>query len=227
MERRNKMSPVTVGQLRSNWPAPPSDNKANTLLRKLNQMIIYDPSVLNLTQGASVVTDALTAAATALTSSRPYFFRFFINPSSLNFSIKKIAKSVLTKKGWEILHFPGTPNEMLPMKFSGTTGSIVPPEALWNQGIRDTRLSMNYQRFQQLQNLALSSENDLKLYYDGKLYEGAFSDFNFSEDAEKPFSIQYSFTFTAYPDRTKNLATPDAITSLPVANTFFQAGVPV
>lgn len=213
--------------LQSNQPYPGSGNKTNDVLRQLNQMIIYDPSVMSLTSGAGLIGDILEVAKKVVTSKKPYFFRFFINPTTVAFSLRKTAKPILEKKGWDIVHFSGTPNEMIPMKFSGNTGSIVPPIALWSKGIRDTKFSVNYQRFQQLYELALSASNDLKLFYDGKLYEGMFTDFNFDENANEPFSIRYSFTFSAYPDRTKNITSFAQITSLPVASTILQAGVPI
>jgi len=213
--------------LQSSQAYPGSGNTVNDVLRQLNQMIIYDPSVMSLTSGATAIGDILEAAKRAVTSKRPYFFRFFINPSTVAFSLRKTSKPILEKKGWDIVHFDGTPNEMIPLKFGGNTGSIVPPIALWNKGIRETKFSVNYQRFQQLFELARTASNDLKLFYDGKLYEGAFSDFSFDENANEPFSIRYSFTFMTYPDRTKNITSFSQVTSLPIASAILQAGVPI
>lgn len=203
-----------------------SGNPLNDFLRAVNQMIIFDPSVFDLTAGADVLDQILQVSTRLMTSQNPGVFRFFTNPSVLNNGITKIVTPVLEKKGWETLQWPETPNQMITMQFSGTTGTIIPIKALRDQGIRDTKFSLNWMRFQQLQQLVLQATNDMKMLYDGKLYEGPIMNFNFVEDANQPFFINYSFLFMAYPDRIRNIAAPNTLfNALPLAQAVAGSGV--
>ena len=202
----------TLGQLigqnaldsiyKSDTAYPKSGVYANDLLRQLNQMIIYDPSIVNMTD-VSLLQDI--ASMVKSVSARPYFYRFIINPSVLHVGIKKTSKKVLTKGGWEVLYFDETPNEMISMRFGGKSGSLMPPSSMVNAGISDPKFSLNFQRFSQLKNLSLSAANDLRLIYDGTMYTGSLENFDFDVDADNPFLIDYSFTFEAYPDSMKNI----------------------
>ena len=191
----------------------------NNLMRQLNQMIIYDPSAVNLTSGPNVLGDILNALKNTVQQKQIYMFRFFINPATIGVSGKKTSRSVLEKKGWDTLHFVGTSNDMITMQFSGTTGSMVPPKKLFEAGINDTKFSVEYQRFQQFFQFFLDYENDLRMVYDGKIYDGVLSDLKFDEKADEPFAITYSFTFSAYPDRIRNIFT--------VGSNILQTGLPL
>lgn len=207
-------------------PTPFIGNVVNDAMRALNQMVIFDPSAISLTAGAGGLNRALSAAQNILNSSQVYLFRFLINPSKFSYLNKKIAKHILEKKGWETVWFDGTPDEMITLGFSGSTGSLVPPSILFQAGIMDIKLSANYQRFCQLRSLIKSSKNDLNLIYDGIMYTGVLNDFKFDQDALNPYQINYSFSFAAYPDRIDNIASIDFSTSgIPVVSNVFQSGV--
>ena len=62
-------------------------------------MVIFDPSAVSLTAGADALNTILNAATNILQSSQVYLFRFFINPDTFGYSNKKIARTVLEKKG--------------------------------------------------------------------------------------------------------------------------------
>lgn len=203
-------------------------NPLNDFLRSINQMIIFDPSILDLSLGGNLFQQIAESAAKLITARNPAIFRFFLNPISLDTGVKKIVNPILEKKGWETLQWPATPNEMISMTFSGTTGSLVPIRTLREQGVRDTKYSLNWLRFQQFQQMIIETVNDLKMLYDGKLYEGYVADFRFQENADTPFAINYTFTFVAYPDRIRNIAAPNTLfRALPLASTVIQAGISV
>lgn len=199
----------------------------NDLLRSLNQMIIFDPAVVDPTLGPLSILQV--EAAGVISNLRgglyPSVFTFFIQPTTLSRSIKKTTLKVLEKKGWDTVHFPDTPTEMIPMTFSGTSGSLVPPAVLTAQGIWDTKYSINWMRFKQFEGMVLNAKNDMKMIYDGSLYEGYLEGLKYDENAEAPFGIKYSFTFWAYPDRIRGLSSPNTlISSIPIANTVLQTG---
>jgi hypothetical protein len=193
--------------------SPDYGSPLNDFLRQVNQMIIFDPSVFDTTSGGDVLQQITELAAKLVTTANPGFFRFFINPTKLDFAITKIVNEVLEKKGFETLQWNETPNQMISMTFAGMTGTMMPIQALRALGVRDTKYSVNWMRFQQLQSLVLNTTNDLKMLYDGKLYEGYLVNFSYTEDANQPFFISYSFTFKAYPDRIKNIAAPNTVFS--------------
>lgn len=201
-------------------------NPLNDFLRSINQMIIFDPSVFDLTLGGDVLNQILQISTRLVTAQNPGVFRFFINPTVLNQGISKIVTPVLEAKGWETLQWPETPNQMISMQFQGTTGTIIPIKQMRDLGVRDTKYSLNWLRFQQFQQFILQVTNDVKMLYDGKLYEGPIMNLNFTEDANQPFGINYSFQFMAYPDRIRNVAAPNTLfNALPLASTIAASGV--
>lgn len=219
----------TTGQAVVQSNDNPATNRGNAItdfLRAVNQMIIFDPTIFDLTSGADVISQALQISGSLVDTSNPGIFRFFLNPQTLQDKRAKIINKELEKKGWELMHWPESSNEMIELDFAGTTGTLVPTRELRAQGIWDTKYSLNWLRFQQLQNLYLQQINDLKMVYDGKLYEGAIMNLSFTEDAFQPFFINYSFSFVAYPDRVKNIGAPNTLfNALPLANTIFSSGV--
>jgi hypothetical protein len=111
---------------------------------------------------------------------------------------------------------------------------MIPIKSLREQGVRDTKFSLNWQRFQQLKNMILETTGEMKILYDGTLYTGIFKEFRFAEDANTPFNIDYTFTFDAYPNRIVNIAAPNTLfRQLPVlgsilsntANMPYRAGI--
>lgn len=209
-------------------PTPDSGKPLNDFLRQINQMLIFDPSLFDATAGGDFLNQLLSAATKLVTSSNPGIYRFFINPTNLQMNITKIVTQVLEKKGWETIHWPESPNQMITMAFSGTSGTMIPIRQLREQGVRDTKFSLNWMRFQQFQSLVLGATNDLKMLYDGKLYEGYVTGLQYVEDANNPFFIQYTFTFMAYPDRIKNIAAPNTLfNAVPLASVAAASGVAI
>lgn len=233
----NNISPIPTGQIiYSSNEAPSSPDLGsplNDFLRQVNQMLIFDPSLFDTTSGSGVLNQILATAAKLATASNPGFFRFFINPTTLQIDINKIVNEVLEKKGWETLQWSETPNQMISLAFAGVTGTMIPPKLMRDLGVRDVKFSMNWMRLQQLQALVLGATNDLKMLFDGKLYEGYIMGLQYTQDANSPFFIKYSFTFKAYPDRIKNIASPNSyftsfpIGSIPGSSLIASAGVSV
>ena len=200
----------------------------NDTLRALNQMIIFDPAVVDPTLGPLSIAQVETAGVLSNLKGGafPSVYTFFIQPTTLGKTIKKTTIRVLEAKGWDTIHFPNTPNEMIPMAFVGTSGSLIPPAVLLQQGISDTKYSINWMRFKQFEGFVLGLKNDVKMIYDGSLYEGYIEGLKYDENAEAPFGIKYSFTFWAYPDRIQALSSPNSLlSSIPVANTVLQSGL--
>jgi hypothetical protein len=227
MNNLDALSTAASGQTPT-FQIPNVGSGINDLLRTLNQMIIFDPAVVDPTLGPLSIAQVEAAGAVSNLKAglSPSVYIFFTQPTTLGRSIKKTTQRILEKKGWDTVHFPATSTEMIPMIFAGTSGSIVPPAALVQQGIWDTKYSINWMRFKQFEGLFLNAKNDMKMIYDGSLYEGYLEGLKYDEDSEKPFGIKYSFTFWAYPDRIQPLSSPNTlVTSIPVVNTVLQTGL--
>jgi hypothetical protein len=227
MNNLDILSQAASGQ-KPTFSIPNVGSGINDLLRSLNQMIIFDPAIVDPTLGPFSIAQVEAAGAVSNLSAGlyPSVYIFFIQPTTLNRSIKKTTTKVLEKKGWDTVHFPETPTEMIPMKFAGTSGSIVPPADLIQAGIWDTKYSINWMRFKQFEGLVLNVKNDLKMIYDGSLYEGYLEGLIYDENAEMPFGLKYSFTFWAYPDRIQPISSPNSlVTSIPVVNSVLQTGL--
>ena len=197
----------------------------NDYLRQINQMIIFDPAVLDLT--TDVFYQIFSGQGSQDLSQPLPFFRFFMNPSNLSVQMTKTSKTRLTKKGFETIHWEGTPTEAIPMAFSGYSGTFYIPPALSQDPalkIRDTKFSLNWQRFKIFERFVNNLTGDVVMLYDGTRYEGVVNNLKYDESADSPYGIKYSFVFTAYPDRIQPLISPDALfASIPVVSPLLSA----
>jgi hypothetical protein len=125
------------------------------------------------------------------------FYRFHINPNNLKVSKGKITAKVLTKAGYE-RSYQG--NDLTVLNYSGTTGYFKVPDAFLAAGIDDVRLSFLWQKFRRLERFFEKEDGDLWLIYKLRIYKGSMTKFDYTEDAEQPWHIRYSFTFEALTD---------------------------
>ncbi len=143
-----------------------------------------------------------------------YIFR--INPSKLAVSHEKLDRFPLTKAGYEIQAWG---NGLSMFRYSGSAG-VFRPEAnasfLSSLGSSfDIRQTFAWQRFKEFETFyRTTGSQNLFMYcvdypHD---WEGKLGDFSMERDAERPFTISYSFKFTGlpklYPTTTVNIAVP-------------------
>lgn len=167
---------------------------------ELNRTIIYDPVALSDPNASSQVTDRA-------------IHRFRLNPRRISFSEEKLVQTVLTKGGWDKQFWRlGSDNEnasgnkLMQITFEGQTGSLVPSEFFLRQGITDIRLSPAWRSFLLLQDFFRSHNGDLRMIFEGDVYEGHSGTFAFTLEADNPYLVSYRLTFMAYPERIYRIA---------------------
>jgi len=129
---------------------------------------------------------------------REGLYRFRINPQQVQVTKSKITAVVLTHAGYERAYFG---NELTRLSYTGTTGRLWLPQEFQNSIFADIRLSPVYQRFIQFEAWFEQMNRDVMLLdHRGTLYRGAQTQFSYTERADDPYQISYTFSFEAYTD---------------------------
>jgi hypothetical protein len=124
-------------------------------------------------------------------------YQFRINPVSLTVTKQKLSSAVLTEAGYERAYHG---NGLTVLNFKGTTGYLWLPQQM-PEITRDIRLSPVWQKFLKLELFIEKLDGDVMLLsHRGDLYRGAVTSFNYTEEATRPYSIEYGMTFEAYTD---------------------------
>ena len=125
-------------------------------------------------------------------------YQFRINPHQVTVNKSKLTSSVLTEAGYERSYHG---NALTTLNFKGSTGYIWLPQSIWEGVTRDIRLSPVWQKFLKLELFLERLDGDIMMInHRGDLYRGAVTNFSYTEDANRPWTIEYSFTFEAYTD---------------------------
>jgi hypothetical protein len=142
------------------------------------------------------------------------YIRMAVNPNTISWSQNKRITSRDTLGGKVYFHFAGkngSNNDILIMSFSGNTGNIKEDQGEKDSGTSTTKAALKRQIWHELYNLTrepifLSEygniRNDFIITYSTLLIPsitliGFFNSvLNFSENAQNPFSRDYSFAFT-------------------------------
>ena len=125
------------------------------------------------------------------------FFMLQINPRTLKVGKSKITIPVLTKGGYETLHWGIY--DMIPYSYIGSTSRC--DIDFWGRAVTDIRDSFSWKYFECFKAFVDQRVDDIVMVYRGKIYSGYFKDFGFDESGDRPFAVEYSFTFLVYPDR--------------------------
>ena len=138
-------------------------------------------------------------------------YQFRINPYQVNVTKAKLTTAILTEAGYERSYHG---NAMTTLNYRGSTGYIWLPQAM-AEVTRDLRLSPVWQKFLKLELFLERLDGDvMMLSHRGDLYRGAITNFNYVEDATRPWAIEYGFTFEAYTDELGRGRLGDAIKRL-------------
>jgi hypothetical protein len=125
-----------------------------------------------------------------------------VNPQNLKHSFKKKTNRIQTIGG-NVEQYWG--EELDTISVTGSTGGFVHPEAGYTTVERSKTSA--YFKFQDILNIYKNNGNiydnnglvikrgNVILYFDPGTYIGFFSDFEWSENAETPFSFNFSFNF--------------------------------
>jgi len=149
------------------------------------------------------------SAATYAQGTPQEVFEFYVNPKHIEPVYKKLITKVKTLAGWEVVHWGA---ELTQIRVSGQSGGLHriigdptrPHQVLSDD--EDITMSTAWQRLNQLKAIydkdhagigAEQSTTTLGLSFFDRFYVGFFEDFTGPiADAEKPYLVDYAFTFT-------------------------------
>lgn len=126
-----------------------------------------------------------------------YSFVFRINPTTTSRTQTRARSTILTKGGYMTQYWSAG---MKSMTFAGSSGSLTPPPGGDTGGGFNIRQTIQYSNFLSLRKFYEEANQDIGLFYLGRFVTGVMSDFNFTEDANNPYEIKYTFKFEAYPE---------------------------
>jgi len=138
------------------------------------------------------------------------FYKFRINPQQLNVDKAKVQSKVLTKKGWE-LHYHN--ENLITRSYNGTTGYL--QSELLSLGINDIKISPAWIKLKALDAFYEESIQNLKMYFLSEIHTGHFDSFNFVQDSEDPWQINYSFSFSSFAGESITLTEASRLSSIP------------
>lgn len=124
-------------------------------------------------------------------------FIFRLNPTVEDRRQTRVKSTVLGKGGYFTQYWS---SGMKSMQFRGTSGSLTPQTQEDDTSRFSIRETQAYVNFVLLRSFYESANEDVGLFFHGKLMIGVLSDFHFAADANDPFQIKYDFKFDAYPE---------------------------
>ncbi len=86
------------------------------------------------------------------------------------------------------------------MNFQGTSGALIPTDVSTDTEAFNIRETVQYANFLQLRQFYETANQDVGFYFLGRFVQGVLAEFAFTEDANDPYQIKYSFKFEAYPE---------------------------
>jgi len=189
-------------------------------LSSANNMLIYDPQKVKdafrefgrVTGGLGKFVTKPAASTKALSAGLlssitadgvGAFYRFVLNPQEVNVDEQKLDTIVNTKAGHDSMHWEH--DDTIKIRYSGVSGSLVPPPEAIRLKVNDVRLSAAWRRFEQFKRFWRASRRDMVIIWDGTYYRGIMKVFNHKRSAAGPWLINYSFDFTAIPAHTRDL----------------------
>lgn len=137
-----------------------------------------------------------------------WYYKFPINPQNFSLSNSKLQ----TVEETSDLTIINTYRNAAPtMSFKGVSGCTLNrtfvewfannsfPTDLGGALARYPKMSAAYLKFRQLEKFYNEVNSDIVIMYDMDLYVGKFTSFNFNQDANNPWVINYDMTFRLYP----------------------------
>jgi len=136
-----------------------------------------------------------------------WYYKFLINPTNFKMAHAKLQSIQETSDLTVINTYRNTAPTI---SFSGVSGCILPRNLMT---LADTttklptetitrypKLSTAYLKFRQLEKFYNETNSDIVIMYDMDLYVGKFVSFNYSQDANNPWVINYDMQIKVYPE---------------------------
>jgi hypothetical protein len=131
----------------------------------------------------------------------------YINPNDMSISYDQMVSETKTRDGHVVEHWG---MEQPSLSGSGEIGAFYVDKEDEGGGLTEVhrRESAAFQNFMNMfmvyrnngyiynPSHRISRVGSVRIFYDNKMYVGSFDDFSINESEEKPFSIEYDFSFT-------------------------------
>jgi hypothetical protein len=146
-----------------------------------------------------------------------------INPQSLSSDYKQLLNRKRTIGGFVEEHWG---EELDTLSSSGRTATFYGPLGLTNYARRDTQGFLEFQKFVNIyrnngtlfdeKTSLIVAQGSVILNYDSAVYRGYFESLSITESGDKPFDLQYEFSFKItqelYPGRMKSFRNVTTVT---------------
>ena len=136
-----------------------------------------------------------------------WYYKFLINPQNVSFGLQKLQVEEETS---DIPILNTYRNKIMPMTFTGISGCTIPRDLLaqsktdgllvTDNMLKNPKLSAAWMKFRQLEKFYNEVNGDIAILFDMDLYIGKFVSFNYSQNAENPWQIDYTLSMKIYPD---------------------------
>jgi len=162
-------------------------------------------TVISTAQALSVSIEALVSEA-LFVFGKFLYYKFLLNPQNVTITHSKLQNvseaSDITiintyRNTAATMSIRGISGSLLPRDFMSVTGAAtkLPTETL----ARYPKLSAAWFKFRQLEKFYNEVNSDIVIMYDMDLYIGKFVSFNYSQEANNPWVINYDMQFKIYP----------------------------
>lgn len=134
------------------------------------------------------------------------YYKFLLNPQNVQFQHSKLQT---VSEATDLTIINSYRNSAVGMNISGISGNLLPIDfmKLTNSATalpietmsRYPKLSAAYIKFRQLEKFYKEVNSDIVIMYDMDLYIGKFVSFDYSQNADNPWVIDYNMNFKLYP----------------------------
>jgi hypothetical protein len=191
-----------AGTLTKKGTISPGDTKSN--IEFLSRTLSYN-LISSVIQSPNLGLEAAVSELMFITGSY-WYYKFLINPQNFSLSNTKLQNISETsditiintyRNQAPTLNLSGISGCTLPRKFMqiSNTDTELPTESF----SRYPKLSAAWVKFRQLEKFYNDINSDVVLMYDMDLYVGKFVSFNYNQDANNPWVINYDLQMRIYP----------------------------
>ena len=161
---------------------------------------------ISTAQGISVSIEALVSEVLFVLGKYLYY-KFLLNPQNVTITHAKLQN---ISEASDITIINTYRNTAATMSIKGISGSLLPRDLMSVTGTdtklptetmaRYPKLSAAWFKFRQLEKFYNEVNSDIVIMYDMDLFVGKFVSFNYSQDANNPWVINYDMQFKIYPE---------------------------
>jgi hypothetical protein len=201
--------------MRDSIPGTPLDSAK--FLGKLGTASFAASVVKQMGNAIYIPLEALLAEV-MFTAGKFWYYKFYINPSNLSVNHQKL---ISEEEVSDLTIINTYRNKAINLGFKGVSGCTLPrgwmtllnsetvmPSDPNSYLVRYPKLSEAWMKFRQLERFFREINTDVCLLFDMDVFIGKFISFNYTQDANNPYIINYDLQMRVYPNLMLHLMTP-------------------